>query len=83
MISSPPVLITLPPGQLTIVAIFIVHDVLCLLCLGSNLEFSNHSSVRFAYDVGASEVVAASLGVTLSLLGVTTELLLTTLVLLK
>ena len=69
MISSPPVLITLPPGQLTIVAIFIVHDVLCLLCLGSNLEFSNHSSVRFTCDVGASEVVAESLGVTLSLLG--------------
>jgi hypothetical protein len=76
-------LITLPPGQLTIVAIFIVHDVLCLLCLGSNLEFSNHSFVRFACNIGASKVVAESLGVTLSLLGVTTELLLTTLTLLK
>ena len=76
-------LITLPPGQLTIVAIFIVHDVLCLLCLGSNLEFLNHSSVRFTYDIGASEVVVESLGVTLSLFGVTVELLLTTLALLK
>jgi hypothetical protein len=83
MISSSPVLITLPLGQLTIVAVFIVHDVLCLLCLGSNLEFSNHSSVRFTCEVGASEVVAESLGVTLSLLGVTTELLLATLALLK
>jgi hypothetical protein len=51
--------------------------------LSSNLEFLNHSSVRFTCDVGASEVVAESLGVTLSLLGVTTELLLTTLALLK
>jgi hypothetical protein len=68
MILSPPVLITLPPCQLMIVAIFIVHDVLCLLCLGSNLEFSKHSSVRFTCDVGASEVVAESFGFTLSLL---------------
>ena len=83
MISSPPVLITLPPGQLTIVAIFIVHDVLCLLRLGSNLEFSNHSSVRFACNVGASEVVVESFGVTLSLLGVMAELLLSTFTLLK
>jgi hypothetical protein len=66
-----------------IVAIFIAHDVLCLLCLSSNLEFLNHSSVRFICNVDASEVVAESLGVTLSLLVVTTKLLLTTLALLK
>jgi hypothetical protein len=41
------------------------------------------SSDRFICDVGASEVVAESLGVTLSLLGVTAELLLTTSALLK
>jgi hypothetical protein len=83
MISSPPVLITLPPGQLMIVAIFVVHDVLCLLCLGSNLEFSTHSFVRFTCDVGASKVLAESFRVTLSLLGVTVELLLATLALLR
>jgi hypothetical protein len=83
MISSPPVLITLPPGQLMIVAIFIVHDVLGLLCLSSNLEFLNHSSARFLCVVGASEAMVESLGVTLSLLGATVELLLTALALLK
>ena len=83
MISSPPVLIILLHSQFMVVAILIVRDVLYLLCLCRNLEFSNHSSVRFTCDVGASEVVAESLGVTLSLLGATTELLLTTLALLK
>jgi hypothetical protein len=66
-----------------IVTTFIAHDVLCLLCLSSNLEFSNHSSVRFICNIDASEIVAESLGVTLSLLGVMTKLLLTTLALLK
>jgi hypothetical protein len=40
-------------------------------------------SVDDCCDVDASEVVAESLGVTLSLFGVTSELLLTTLALLK
>jgi hypothetical protein len=57
MISSPPVLIILLHSQL-IVAIFIVRDVLYLLCLCRNLEFSNHSSVCLIYEVDSSGIVA-------------------------
>jgi hypothetical protein len=67
MISSPHVLIILPPGQSPIVAIFIVNDVFCLPRLSSNLESSNHASDCFICDVVVSEVAAESLGVILSL----------------
>jgi hypothetical protein len=46
----------------------VVHDVLRLLCLSSNLEFSNHSSVRFLCVVGASEAMAELLLTALALL---------------
>jgi hypothetical protein len=62
MISSPPMLIILPHGQLMIVAIFIVRNALCLLCLCRNLEFSNHSSVCLICEVNSSRVVAELLG---------------------
>jgi hypothetical protein len=62
MISSPPVLIILLHSQLMIVAIFIVRDVLCLLCLCRNLEFSSHSSVCLICEVNSSGVVAESFG---------------------
>jgi hypothetical protein len=62
MIPSPPMLIILPHGQLMIVAIFIVCNALCLLCLCRNLEFSNHSSVCLICEVNSSGVVAESLG---------------------
>jgi hypothetical protein len=62
MISSPPVLIILLHSQLMIVAIFIVRDVLCLLCLCHNLEFSSHSSVCFICEVNSSGVVVESFG---------------------
>jgi hypothetical protein len=62
MISSPPMLIILPHGQLMIVAIFIVCNALCLLCLCCNLEFSNHFSVCLICEVNSSRVVAESLG---------------------
>jgi hypothetical protein len=55
-------LIILPHGQLMIVAIFIVCNALCLLCLCHNLEFSNHSSVCLICEVNSSGVVAESLG---------------------
>jgi hypothetical protein len=51
--------------------------------VSSCVNYFASRSVDDCCDVGASEVVAESLGVTLSLFGVTTELLLTTLVLLK
>jgi hypothetical protein len=62
MISSPPVLIILPLGQLMIVTIFIVHNVLCLLCLCCGLESSGRSSVRLVCDVDSPRVVAESSG---------------------
>jgi hypothetical protein len=62
MISSPPVLIILLHSQLMIVAIFVVCDVLCLLCLCRILEFSSHSSVCLIYEVDSSGVVAESFG---------------------
>jgi hypothetical protein len=58
MISSPFVLIILLHSQLMIVAIFIVRDVLYLLCLCRNLEFSNHSSVCLIYEVDSSGIIA-------------------------
>jgi hypothetical protein len=62
MITPPPVLIILLRSQLMIVAIFTVRDVLCLLCLCHNLEFSSHSSVCFIYEVHPSGVVVESFG---------------------
>jgi hypothetical protein len=56
------ILIILPHGQLMIVAIFIVCNALCLLCLCRNLEFLNHSSVCLICEVNSSGVVAESLG---------------------
>jgi hypothetical protein len=58
MISSPPVLIILLHSQLMIVTIFIVRDVLYLLCLCRNLEFSNHSSVCLICEIDSSGIVA-------------------------
>jgi hypothetical protein len=51
-------LIILPHGQLMIVAIFIVHNALFMLCLCLNLEFSNHSSVCLICEVNSSGIVA-------------------------
>jgi hypothetical protein len=51
--------------------------------VSSCVKYFASRSVDDCCDVGASEVVAESLGVTLSLFGVTTELILTTLALLK
>jgi hypothetical protein len=51
--------------------------------VSSCVSYFASRSVDDCCDVGASEVVAESLGVTLSLFGVTTELLLITLALLK
>jgi hypothetical protein len=62
MILSPPVLIILLHNQLMVVAIFIVCDAFCLLCLCRNLEFSNHSSICLICEVNSSGVVAESLG---------------------
>jgi hypothetical protein len=54
MISSPPMLIVLLHSQLISVVIFIVRDVLYLLCLCRNLEFSNRSSVCFICEIDSS-----------------------------
>jgi hypothetical protein len=43
---------------LMIVAIFIVRNALCLLCLCCNLEFSNHSSICLISEVNSSGIVA-------------------------
>jgi hypothetical protein len=61
-----------------IVAIFIVHDVLCLLCLCRSLEFSSHSSVCFVCEVHPSGVVVESFGRHIVAFTVMTELLLST-----
>jgi hypothetical protein len=57
MISSPPALIISLHSQLMVVAIFIVRDVLYLLCLWHNLEFLNHSSVCLICEVDSSGIV--------------------------
>jgi hypothetical protein len=68
------------------------NELICKFCsfpfmkndfVSSCVKYFASRSVDDCCDVGASEVVAESLGVTLSLFGVTTELILTTLALLK
>jgi hypothetical protein len=68
------------------------NELICKFCsfpfmkndfVSSCVNYFASRSVDDCCDVGASEVVAESLGVTLSLFGVTVELLLTTLALLK